>query len=125
VGVGGGRVVVGAGELAGAGEGDRTGTGTGVGDGAEAGARERTGAGAGTLERREAGRTEAGAVDGTTLGAGGERGARTAGGPRLDCSREYDSEADSFTTTGVPTGELSKKRSAIPWGRRMQPCEAA
>jgi hypothetical protein len=33
--------------------------------------------------------------------------------------------ASSFTTTGVPTGAFSKNGSAIPCGKRMQPCEAA
>jgi hypothetical protein len=31
----------------------------------------------------------------------------------------------SFTTTGVPSGLASKKCSAIPLGKRMQPCDAA
>lgn len=31
----------------------------------------------------------------------------------------------SLTMTGVPSGEASKKCSAIPLGKRMQPCDAA
>jgi len=31
----------------------------------------------------------------------------------------------SFTITGVPSGLASKKCSAIPLGKRMQPCDAA
>lgn len=51
--------------------------------------------------------------------------AGTDSGPLVGSTREYDSAGDSFTTTGVPTGALSKKMLAIPAGTRMQPCEAA
>jgi hypothetical protein len=80
------------------------------------------GVGAETVERTEAGRTEAGALDRTTFGAGGttvvETG--TGGGTETECIT-----ASSFTTTGVPTGAFSKNVSAIPCGTRIQPWDAA
>jgi hypothetical protein len=85
-----------------------------------------TGVGAGTVERTGAGGTEAGAVDRRKRGAGGgyvvEAG--TTAGSGLICKRDNDSP-DSFTMTGVPSGAFSKKISAAPAGRRMQPWEAA
>jgi hypothetical protein len=121
----------GAGERRGAGEGERTGTdegrsATGVGAGTverrAAGERRGTGVGAGTVLRTIAGRTEAGALVRTTLGAGGAtvvcRGIRA--GATTGCVT-----ASCFTITGVPTGALLKNGSAIPAGRRMQPWEAA
>jgi hypothetical protein len=52
-------------------------------------------------------------------------GAGTDWGPLLGSAREYDSADDCFTMTGVPSSTALKKISAIPLGRRMQPCEAA
>ena len=85
------------------GAGDRTGTGVGT---------------AATVVRTVAGRVAGGALYRTTCGPGGttESGAGT--GARCIT-------ASCFTITGVPGGEALKKVSAIPLGRRMQPCEAA
>jgi hypothetical protein len=114
------RTRLGAGERNGAGEGERTGKVPGVGE--RTGPGERTGTGLGTVERTATGRTGAGgAADRTRVGANG---AVVAGAATSGVLTERIT-ASCFTMTGVPGGEALKKISAMPCGRRMQPCDAA
>jgi hypothetical protein len=71
------------------------------------------GEGAGTV----AGRTGGGAVD--KVRAGGAMVVASGGIVKSGIT------ASCFTMTGVPGGEALKKISAMPWGRRMQPWDAA
>src|SRR4051812_42532931 len=114
------RTRLGAGERRGAGEGERIGVGGRVTT--AAGERSGIGEGAGTMVRTVAGRTGAGPVDRTRVGAGGATVVETGpcGGAATVCMT-----SPSFTMTGVPTDAALKNVSAIPWGIRMQPCDAA
>lgn len=114
------RTRLGAGERNGAGEGERTGKVPGVWE--RTGPGERTETGLGTVERTATGRTGGGgAADRSRVGANGAVVAEAATSGVLT----ERITASCFTMTGVPGGEALKKISAMPCGRRMQPCDAA